>query len=172
MLPQVQGVYHCLSVWCWKHQHQRLQVAALVGGAHVCEEFFLTKEIWTSMNSTRPKQGFCNSHWSSHQLPLPWQALSDRFCECGLQKRPLVLFLHSFGFLFTLEISVGLCIHLSGQSDGYAATQGPTFSKPICYLTDCEGGHTGCWLPQGLKSVPPPASLICWRDLKVPFLFL
>lgn len=57
------------------------------------------------------------------------------FASVFLQKRPFLLLLHSFGFLFPLEVAQALP-HPLGQSDGCAAAPGlPSADQAVTEVT-------------------------------------
>lgn len=93
---------------------------------------------WSHLKGLKLLEKEGDWHFFSGPFSLPWMCPSA----------PALFF-----FFLTSEMSIRLCLHLSGQRDSYAAASGPAFSRPICCLSNREGGYTGCWLPQGLKSI-------------------
>lgn len=106
------------------------------------------------MSGTNPNQDFCNSHCSSQQLSLLWQTLSDRFCKCFSTEKTLSAPSPQLRFLISLRSGSGTASSIRTEW-WLCSSSRAAFSRPSCYWSDCEGGHRGSWLPQGLRATLP-----------------
>lgn len=92
------------------------------------------------------------------------------FASVFLWKRPFLLLLYSFGFLFPLEVPVRCCLIHQDRVTAMQQLQGclqQTNLLPKWLWRRPQGLLT----PIGTEIYSPPPTLVCWRDAKMSFSF-